>query len=212
MVSPLQKSLVTGLILAGGRSSRMGGLDKGQHLLGGQTLACHVLRRLRPQVSAVAVSTSHHADAYARLASDLQIWPDPTDLPGYSGPLAGMLSGLDHCTTEFLLTVPCDSPYLPLDLLERLSIELHSSAAHIAVAADRSSGEVHWHPVFCLMHRTVRAALREFMRDDGRKIVQWLQTQGAAVAVFDRPGDDPQAFANINTREQLLALEALRNA
>ena len=107
---------VTGLVLAGGRGTRMGGVDKGLQLFEGNPLALHALRRLQPQVAGVAVNANRNLPAYE--AFDAPVWPD--GLADYPGPLAGFLSGLSHCPTPWLLTIPCDTPRFPTDLAERM--------------------------------------------------------------------------------------------
>ena len=108
---------ITGLILAGGRGSRMGGVDKGLQNHLGMPLAMHALLRLGPQVGEIMINANRNLGAYE--AMGVPVWPDT--LPDYAGPLAGFLAGLEHCETPYLVTVPCDSPLFPDDLVQRLA-------------------------------------------------------------------------------------------
>lgn len=201
---------ITGLVLAGGQGSRMGGADKGLQPFHGTPLALHALRRLRPQVGAVLLSANRHLPAYAA-------WGAPVlsdGLAGFPGPLAGFLAGLQHCRTGWLLTVPCDSPRFPPDLARRLARAAQAGGADVAVAAgpdsDPAAGSapaLRRQPVFCLLRTTLQADLAAYLDGGGRKIGAWLARQRCAVAAFDQPGDDPQAFANANTLAELQALE-----
>src|SRR3954454_17710006 len=139
---------VTGLILAGGRGSRMGGVDKGLQNFRGMPLALHTLMRLQPQVGDVMVNANRTLAAYEALG--VPVWPDV--LPDFAGPLAGFLTGLERCETPWLMTVPCDTPLFPLDLTERLARAAQEHDAEIAMAAGREQdGEVRPQPVFCLL-------------------------------------------------------------
>lgn len=189
---------VTGLILAGGRGTRMQGLDKGLQLHDGAALAQHVLRRLAPQVASVVINANRNAADYA--AMGVPVVSDP--LPDRPGPLAGFLAGLDHCTTDVLVTVPCDAPMLPLDLVARLQTALDTDDADLAMAATRENEDVRLQPTFCLMRIGVRDSLRRFLADGGRKVSAWTTTLPHAVVVFD----DLAAFANVNTLADLQAL------
>ncbi|MGJ7578624.1 molybdenum cofactor guanylyltransferase MobA [Variovorax sp. RHLX14] len=200
---------VTGLVLAGGRATRMGGVDKGLQLFEGTALALHSLRRLRPQVSGVAVNANRNLAVYE--AFDVPVWPD--GLVDYPGPLAGFLSGLAHCRTPWLLTVPCDTPRFPQDLAERMVQALADSGdAEIAVAAapeaDRQGAiALRTQPVFCLLPAALLGSLSLFTAQGGRKIDAWTAQHRCVVVPFDRPGDATEAFANANTLAELKALE-----
>jgi molybdopterin-guanine dinucleotide biosynthesis protein A len=190
---------ITGLILAGGRGSRMGGVDKGlQHHLG-VPLALHAMRRLAPQVGAVAINANRNLDAYE--AMGVPVWPDA--LRDYAGPLAGFLSGLEHCGTEYLVTVPCDSPLFPTDLVARLAHALEANGAELAMAATHEDGAIQVQPVFCLMKTTVRDSLVRFTQSGQRKIDKWTAQLRCVELLFD----DARAFANANTRDELEALQ-----
>ena len=138
---------ITGLVLAGGRGSRMGGVDKGLQNHKGVPLALHALLRLQPQVGEVMINANRNLGAYESMG--VPVWPDvQSDFPG---PLAGVLVGLERCETPYLVTVPCDTPNFPLDLVDRLARALEAESAEIAMAATRESGEVMAQPVFCLL-------------------------------------------------------------
>ena len=201
---------VTGLVLAGGRATRMGGVDKGLQLFDGIPLALHALRRLRPQVAGVAVNANRNLPAYE--AFDAPVWPD--GLADYPGPLAGFLSGLSHCPTPWLLTVPCDTPRFPSDLAVRMIDALvDSEDAQIAIAAAPEADRqgvvaLRAQPVFCLLSTALLGSLSLFTGQGGRKIDAWTAQHRCVGVPFDRPGDGPDAFANANTLAELKALEA----
>ncbi|HQZ46133.1 MAG TPA: molybdenum cofactor guanylyltransferase MobA [Usitatibacteraceae bacterium] len=187
---------VTGLVLAGGQGSRMGGVDKGLTPLRGRPLVAHVIERLAPQVDEILVNANRNPDAYAgfghRVIAD--------EIPGYAGPLAGFERGLAHARGDLVATVPCDSPFLPPDLVARLRVALEAAGAELAVAKTGDQP----HPVFCLMRRTVHPSLRDFLSSGQRKIDKWYAALRVVEVAFD---DEAGAFANINTRGELAELE-----
>ena len=187
---------ITGLVLAGGQGSRMGGVDKGLTSFRGKALVEHVIARLAPQVDEILVNANRNPEAYARFGH--RVIAD--EIEGYAGPLAGFERGLAHARGELVATVPCDSPFLPADLVTRLRAALDSRGADLAVA--RTGAQPH--PVFCLMRRGVHASLREFLASGQRKIDKWYAGLGVVEVAFD---DEPDAFANINTRDELAGLE-----
>jgi molybdenum cofactor guanylyltransferase len=191
---------ITGLVLAGGQGSRVGGLDKGLQLLQGRALVAHALERLAPQVGALAINANRHLDRYAGFG--LPVWPDADDTR--PGPLAGMLAGLEACGTEWLACVPCDSPLLPTELVARLGAGLQGAPAALA-ATHGTDGGLQAQPVFCLLHRSLGAPLREALARGERKIDRWARTQGAVLVPFD----DHRAFFNTNTLEELAAAAQL---
>jgi len=202
---------ITGLVLAGGRGSRMGGVDKGLQPFEGVPLALHALRRLRPQVGRTLVNANRNPADYE--AFGVPVWPDA--LPDYAGPLAGFLSGLAHCDTDYLLTVPCDTPLFPLDLAARLAQAMAAHGADIAMASapepmDDGSIALRPQPVFSLLRATLRGSLQAFIEAGGRKVNAWTGQHATVLVPFDRPGDDPQAFANANTLAELRSLERQR--
>jgi molybdopterin-guanine dinucleotide biosynthesis protein A len=195
----LPREHVTGIVLAGGRGSRMGGVDKGLQCLGGKPLAWHALQRLRPQVGALWVNANRHLAAYEALG--VPVCADA--LPDHPGPLAGFLAGLEHCPTPYLLTVPCDTPHFPADLVQRLAAALVAEAADIAMAATVEHGRLQPQPVFCLMRVGVKDSLDGFVRSGRRKIDAWTALQRCATVVFD----DAAAFFNANTPDELDRLQ-----
>lgn len=204
----MTEASVTGLVLAGGRGSRMGGVDKGLQTYNGTPLALHALLRLQmqegPHLAATMINANRNLAAYE--AFGVPVWADSLD--GYAGPLAGFLTGLERCETPYLLTVPCDSPLFPLDLLTRLMDAIEANNADIAmVSAPEADGALHPQPVFCLLKTTLLESLVRFTQAGGRKIDAWTAQHRTALVPFNRPGDAPQAFANANTLQELRALE-----
>lgn len=191
---------ITGLILAGGRGSRMGGVDKGLQNHAGAPLAMHALMRLGPQVGAVMINANRNLGAYE--AFGVPVWPDADS--DYAGPLSGFLAGLEHCDTPYLVTVPCDSPLFPDDLVQRLAAALVEHDAEIAMAATREGGALQVQPVFCLMKTGLLESLIRFTQNGQRKIDKWT-AQHRCVEV---PFDDAHAFANANTMAELQQLQA----
>lgn len=201
---------ITGLVLAGGRGLRMGGVDKGLQGFRGLPLALHALLRLQPQTGACMLNANRNLAAYE--AFGVPVWPDDA-LTGQAGPLAGFLTGLERCETRWLLTVPCDTPFFPQDLAVRLAAAAAQQGSAIAMAAapERSaSGAVllRAQPVFCLLRVDLLESLLAFTRSGGRKIDAWTGQQPCAIAAFDRPGDSALAFCNANTLAELHALES----
>jgi molybdopterin-guanine dinucleotide biosynthesis protein A len=189
-------SSVTGLILAGGKGSRMGGVDKGLQAFRGKRLVDHVYERFAPQVGGVIVNANQNQEEYktfgVRVVSDA--------IGGFAGPLAGLHAGLSVSKRPFLASVPCDSPFLPADLVERLYQRIDESGAELAVAKTGDQP----HPVFSLMRRGVLDHLADFLKGGGRKIDAWYATLLVVEVAFD---DEPDAFSNINTREELQTWE-----
>lgn len=204
----IDASEITGLILAGGRGSRMGGVDKGLQNFNGMPMALHTLLRLQLQVGQVIINANRNLAAYESFGAP--VWPDV--LQDYAGPLAGFLTGLERCETPYLVTVPCDSPRFPLDLVARLAEAMEREQAEIAMAAAPESDEqgrtaVRTQPVFCLLRVELLESLVDFTHQGGRKIDAWTGRHTTVVVPFDRPGDDPLAFANANTLAELKQLE-----
>ncbi|WP_313072798.1 molybdenum cofactor guanylyltransferase MobA [Melaminivora sp.] len=197
---------ITALVLAGGRGSRMGGVDKGLQPFLGTPLALHAARRIAPQVAGVMFNANRHLHSYA--AWDLPVWPDAQ--ADFAGPLAGFAAGLAHCPTPWLLTLPCDTPLFPPDLATRLAAAAAQAGAPLAMAAaPDEAGEPRIHAVFCLLRTTLLPDLERFIAAGGRRVQEWTRQHGPAVATFNRPDDDARAFANANTLEELRALEML---
>jgi molybdenum cofactor guanylyltransferase len=190
---------ITGLILAGGRGSRMGGVDKGLQNHHGMPLALHALMRLGVQVGHVMINANRNLGAYESFGAP--VWPDPVG--DYAGPLAGFLAGLEQCETPLLLTVPCDSPNFPTDLAERLAAALEADGADLAYAVTLDDGREQRQPVFCLMKREVSETLIAFLHGGGHKIDAWFAQHRAVAVRFD----DASAFFNANTAAELAHLQ-----
>ena len=199
-----QMQRITDLLLAGGRGSRMGGTDKGLQPFKGTPLALHTLLRLQMQVGQVLISANRNLSAYESLGAPVL----QDALPDFSGPLAGFLAGLEACETEYLLTVPCDTPLFPLNLASRLLEALEPEDADIAVPSAREEdGQLRPQPVFCLMKAELISSLTRFTQSGGRKIDAWTAQHRCVSVPFDLPGDEAQAFFNANTLAELRQLE-----
>lgn len=198
----IERSRITGLVLAGGRGARMGGVDKGLQRWGGVPLALRALRRLGPQVGELAINVNRHLDDYA--AMGVPVWPD--DVTGFPGPLAGFLAGIERCRTPWLATVPCDSPWFPEDVVARLAAAFDGdSMLAIAMAATPEGDALVAQPVFCLMRVAgLGENLRRFIESGQRKVGQWTAQQRTSRVRFD----DVEAFANANTSEELQQMQA----
>jgi molybdopterin-guanine dinucleotide biosynthesis protein A len=183
---------ITGVILAGGQGRRMGSVDKGLVTLDGRPMVAHVLERLRPQVDEILINANQHHAEYAAFGH-----PVVADaLGGFAGPLAGLQVALARASFPLLSTVPCDSPFLPADLVERLAAALHAAQADLAVARTFDQP----HPVFALVRRDVLPHLEGFLDSGGRKIDAWYATLKTVEVAFD---DEADAFRNINTVAEL---------
>jgi len=183
---------ICGLVLAGGQGRRMGGVDKGLQLLQGRPLMQHVIERLRPQVDSVMINANQNLDRYAEFG--WRVVPDR--LGGFAGPLAGLDAGLHATDAALVVTVPCDSPFLPHDLVARLATARSATDADVAVARTGSQP----HPVFALVCARVRSHLADFLARGERKIDLWYASLDVVEVAFD---DEADAFANINTRAEL---------
>jgi molybdopterin-guanine dinucleotide biosynthesis protein A len=181
---------VTGIVLAGGQGRRMGGVDKGLQLLHGKPMVAAVLARLAPQASEILINANQNLEAYARFGH--RVIPDA--IGGFAGPLAGLHACLGEAKHDLVQTVPCDSPFLPLDLVSRLKNELKSSDLAVAKTGAQP------HPVFSLVRTSVRKNLEDFLVRGGRKIDAWYASLKVVEVLFD---DETDAFRNINTREEL---------
>jgi molybdopterin-guanine dinucleotide biosynthesis protein A len=181
---------VSGIVLAGGQGRRMGGVDKGLVPLRGKPMAQWVLERLQPQVSEILINANQNHDAYARFGYPVV----PDAIGGFAGPLAGLHAGLTAARHPLAVTVPCDSPFLPLDLVARLGQALGANDLAVAKTGEQP------HPVFSLVRREVRDHLAQFLADGGRKMDAWYATLKVVEVGFD---DEADAFRNINTREEL---------
>lgn len=191
----IPKEQITGLILAGGKGTRMGHVDKGLQLFRGVPMAQVVLERLQPQVGAVIINANQHIDRYAQMG--VPVWPD--EFPGFAGPLAGLHAGLSHCDTPYLVTMPCDSPFAPVDLVAKLSAVLNTARADIAVAVTGEGATRQRHPVFCLLPAHLKNDLADYLGKGGRKMDAWFAKHRQADVYFA----DEKPFTNINTNDEL---------
>lgn len=203
-MTAIDSQQITGLILAGGRGSRMGQVDKGLQILRGMPMAVHVLNRLVPQVGQIIINANQNLAEYAALGAPVL----PDQIEGYAGPLAGLQAGLAHCQTPYLVSAPCDSPFLPADLVERLALALSGANADLAVATtmELRHGALckQAHPVFSLMKVTLLPHLGAFLQNGGRKVDAWY----ASLKVVEVNFDDAPAFRNINTLDDLRQFES----
>jgi molybdopterin-guanine dinucleotide biosynthesis protein A len=210
----------TALLLAGGRGLRMGGVDKGLQPFQGQALAQHVLQRLAgqgpPGLHGVVINANRNPETYRALGEasfsqdQVQLIPDQDE--AFAGPLAGIQAGLAVCPTALMLVVPCDSPWIPLDMAQRLLLALqleHADVASVLAPEVQAGGAVQMRsqPVFCLMRTLVAPSLQQFLASGGRKVQAWMDQLRTVHVPFDAAGDDPRAFANANTLEDLRQLE-----
>ena len=200
----IDKNAITALILAGGRGSRMGHVDKGLQPFRGAPMAAHVMQRLASQVGGLAINANQNLDAYA--AFGVPVWAD--DLEGFEGPLAGLETGLRRCTTPFMLTAPCDSPFVPPDLAARLGAALNCAGADLALAeTEEADGQgalrVQAQPVFALVRASALPHLSDYLATGGRRMDGWYDRIKVVRVRFD----DASAFRNINTLRELQQFE-----
>ncbi|MBF6631071.1 MAG: molybdenum cofactor guanylyltransferase MobA [Comamonas sp.] len=199
---------ITGMVLAGGRGTRMGGIDKGLQPFQGTPLALHALQRLRPQVGRCMINANRNLGTYAGFGVPVHA----DTVADYAGPLAGFVAGLKHCPTPWLLTIPCDSPRLPLDLAQRMAHTAEREQALIVLAAApelQRDGQLQLRaqPVFALLHTSLLTSLQDFVQKGGRKIDAWTAQHPQALCCFNLANDDEHAFTNANTLQELQALE-----
>ena len=195
----MDSNQITGLILAGGRGTRMGTVDKGLQTFRDAPMALHVLMRLGPQVGNIMINANQNISAYENFG--VPVWPD--DMQGFAGPLAGLQTGLLHCETEYLVTAPCDSPFLPTDLVARLAQSLEQQGADLAVAVTGEADSRQPHPVFCLAKASLLSHLTDYLQSGERKFDKWYATLKVVEVHFD----EEDAFRNINTLDELRKLE-----
>jgi len=195
----VRREEITGIVLAGGRGSRMGGVDKGLQPYRGVPLALHTLLRLQPQVGEVMINANRNLGAYESMG--VPVWPDAQ--ADYPGPLAGVLVGLERCETPYLVTAPCDTPNFQLDLVERLARALEAEGADIAMAATTENGQTMAQPVFCLLKSDLLESLVKYLQAGQRKIDRWTGQHRVATVTFD----DASAFDNANTLDELQRLQ-----
>ena len=190
------RDAITGCILAGGQGSRLDGADKGFVELAGRPLFVHVLERFRPQVDDVVVSANRNQERYQHYCP--RVIAD--DLDGYAGPLAGFAATMAITTTPLIATTPCDSPFIPEDLVDKLWQSLVEEAADISVV---STGQ-RLQPVFALIRTELRDSLLAYLAMGQRKINTWYAMHRVAEVEF---GAESDAFSNVNTPEDLAAAE-----
>jgi molybdopterin-guanine dinucleotide biosynthesis protein A len=197
---------ISGIILAGGQGRRMNQLndnqshsspiEKGLVTFLNQPMIQHVIKNLAPQVDEIIINANQSVEQYAAFG-----YPVIQDnISGYAGPLAGLHTGMQAAKNAYVLTVPCDSPLLAMDLATRLSTALIKNNADIAVAKTGTQA----HPVFCLCNKNLLPHLDHYLQNGGRKFDAWYSTFNVIEVAFD---DNPLAFANINTPEDLIKLE-----
>lgn len=192
---------ITGLILAGGRAQRMGGIDKGLIPFHQKPLIETTIQRLKTQVGPILINANRNITKYA--VYGYLVIMDET--PDFSGPLAGFLMGLKNCKTPYLLTTPCDSPLFPEDLATKLASELEQANLDLVYASSKEAdGKVWAQPVFCLMRANLQDSLISFLDKGDLKIDRWFKELKSGTVIFD----NAQAFANANTPEELQSLEA----
>jgi molybdopterin-guanine dinucleotide biosynthesis protein A len=194
---PETAACTTGVILAGGRATRMGGRDKGLLQLAGKPMVEWVMATLKPQVADIIINANRNLDTYAaygyRVVSD--------KLHGFCGPLAGIASSMESASTPYIVTTPCDSPLVPLDLAHRLYQALHINRAEISVA---HNGE-RLQPVFALLTCTLSSSLLDYLAAGERKVDTWYSRHKLAIVDFS---DSTDAFININTPAEIQAVES----
>jgi molybdenum cofactor guanylyltransferase len=186
------KAAITGVILAGGLGTRMGGVDKGLQLLGGKALVKHVAERLAPQVDHLLINTNRSRAEYATFGFPLIA----DHFVGFAGPLAGLHAALSEAGTPLVLTVPCDSPKLPLDLVDRLYDALQTGHGNLSIA--KAAGRLH--PVFCLCRASLQPRLEAYLQGGGRKVAAWCAEMDAIEVDFS---EQSEAFENFNTLNDL---------
>lgn len=210
----MKKYSVTGLILAGGKGSRMGGLDKGLEHFNGAPLALHALHRLKAQedtaISSFMLIANRNIAAYEAMGIPVR----HDTIEGFVGPLAGILTGLQNCQTDLLLTVPCDCPNFPLNLAHKLLAAMTDESFEIEIeiamaTSNDNDGQIRTQPVFCLMRTGLADNLAQYIQAGGRKIETWIKLQHYALVNFDSHDNLSSSFANVNTLEELKLLAKL---
>ena len=183
---------ISAVILAGGRARRMGGQDKGLQILGKQSLIQHVINRLQPQVHDILINANRNQTEYAKFG--FPIFSD--ELPDFQGPLSGMLTALEKTKSDFILFVPCDTPFFPTNLLDKLKSAVKNDRTLIAYACD----EEREHPVFCLMSIQLKEKLRHYLASDERRLLQFMKENGGISVTFTKEEGN---FENFNTMDDL---------
>ena len=183
---------ISAVILAGGRARRMGGQDKGLQILGKQSLIQHVINRLQPQVHDILINANRNQTEYAKFG--FPIFSD--ELPDFQGALSGMLTALEKTKSDFILFVPCDTPFFPTNLLDKLKSAVKNDRTLIAYACD----EEREHPVFCLMSVQLKEKLRHYLASGERRLLQFMKENGGISVKFTKEEGN---FENFNTLDDL---------
>lgn len=201
----MEKNLqISAVILSGGRATRLGGVDKGLQLLNQKPLISHIMARLSPQVAQIWLNINRSFSEYRSLYPNIPIYCD--ELANFQGALSGMLSGFNQIDSDYLLFVPCDSPFLPTNLVLKLSTALRINQAQIAYAHDGERP----HPTFALLHRSIVPALQHYLAQGERRLFAFFQSQKTVAVDFS---EQPQAFQNLNTiAEFTLATKIIKDS
>lgn len=212
-MTPPTRQTITAVILAGGRGTRMGGVDKGLQLFNGTPLALHALQRLQPQADRIFINANRNIAEYESFGAP--VWLDDNTLGEFAGPLAGVTTALQHCQTPYLLTVPCDAPLFPADLAMRLAAALAEQQADIAVVSapefNEASQVCRPQPVFSLMKASLLQSLVTYTHAGGRKVSAWMEQHRMVQVPFNLPGDARYAFFNANTLAELRQSESMQH-
>lgn len=188
----IEKGDITGVILAGGQARRMGGQDKGLILLNEKPMIEYIIDAFEPQTSKLIINANRNHEDYLHFGFDVIA----DNLKNYCGPLAGMASVLQSIDTAYMVTVPCDSPFVPIDLVKRLTDKIINKSAEISVAHDGNRIQ----PVFCMIKTSLKNSLNEYLLAGERKIDRWFEQHNYAISDFS---DVPETFDNINTPEDI---------
>lgn len=216
MSGAIEPAEITGLLLAGGMGTRMGGIDKGLINLNDAPLALYAMEALAVQTGKLIINANRNHDAYsqigAKFAAIVIADTQSADWPSQAGPLAGFYTGLTHCTTPYLLTCPCDTPHIPPNLAHKLSLGLVEANADVAMACQKDEeGSLQRESVFCLMKSNLANSLYNYLHSGGRKVAQWIESQNHVLVSFDTTAQN-NAFANVNTPEELRRLQLSKSA
>ncbi|HHF6911246.1 TPA: molybdenum cofactor guanylyltransferase MobA [Haemophilus influenzae] len=183
---------ISAVILAGGKARRMGGQDKGLQILGKQSLIEHVINRLQPQIHQISINTNRNQTEYAKFG--FPVFSD--ELPDFQGPLSGMLTALEKTKSDFILFTPCDTPFFPMNLLDKLKSAVKNDRTLIAYACD----EEREHLVFCLMSVQLKEKLRHYLASGERRLLQFMKENGGISVKFTQEEGN---FENFNTLDDL---------
>ena len=183
---------ISAVILAGGKARRMDGQDKGLQILGKQSLIEHIINRLQPQIHQISINANRNQTEYAKFG--FPVFSD--ELPDFQGPLSGMLTALEKTKSDFILFTPCDTPFFPINLLDKLKSAVKNDRTLMAYAKDKERE----HPTFCLMSVQLKEKLRAYLNEGERRLLQFMNKNGAVAVQF---GEQEGRFVNFNTLEDL---------